>query len=125
MAMKTVKFAITMIGLFFSSAALPANLYQYAYGNGISFFYDADTIRRNGDRVSVWTTWDGSKSNIVAWRESKNKILFDCRYETASIMAFVNYAPNGTVMKSGDYDDPDLQSIVPGSTVDALFKIIC
>ena len=28
-------------------------------------------------------------------------------------------------MKSGDYDYPDLESIVPGTTIDALFKIIC
>jgi hypothetical protein len=123
--MKAAKFATTILGLFFSSAALPANLQPYAYANGISFFYDADTIRRNGDRVSVWTTWDGSKSKLVDWRESKNKFLFDCKYETASIIAFVNYAPNGTVMKSGDYDYPDLESIVPGTTIDALFKIIC
>ena len=127
MGFKSAKLLIATIGLGLGSAAIAEALVYYGTDSqGAVNYYDTETIRRySNNTVEVWRTEDASKDKTVSWRTQKQKVRIDCSAETFSFLSIVTYRANGTVMESSDYEFPKVRSIVPGSPMNTLFKIMC
>jgi hypothetical protein len=128
MVFKSVKVLIATIGLSLGSAAIAENLVYYDTSpTGTDKYYDTETIRRySNNTVVVWTKEDASKDKTESWSTRKSKFRFNCSTETYGFLYLVLYRANGTVMEVANYeDDFESESIVPESSVDTLFKIVC
>ena len=127
MIIKPVKVLIATIGLCLGSAAIAEDLVRYGLtASGTVFYYDADTIRQySNNTVEVWQKEDASKDKTVSHRIARNKLRMNCSDETFGFVSINNYRADGTVMESSDYEFPKMSSVVPTSTIDTLFKILC
>jgi hypothetical protein len=127
MAIKAVKVLIATVGLGLSSAAIAEDLVYFTTDvSGTDFYYYADTIRRySNDTVEVWVKQESSKDKTVSSRTSKDKLRINCSDETFGFKAHNEYRADGTSMKSYVYEYPDMSPIVPESTINKLFKIVC
>ena len=127
MIIKSAKLLIATIGLSLGSAALAEDLvYYFTTSNGTDWYYDTETIRRySNNTVELWDVQDASKDKSVSWRTQRQKVRIDCSAETFSFLSIVTYRANGTVVETSDYEFPKVHSIVPASSMNKLFKILC
>ena len=125
MIIKSAKVLITAIGLSLGSAAIAEDLVAYAKGQGSNeerfFYYDAETIRKypNGT-VEVWSTAATSKNDVT-----KVKFRINCSAETFGFLSIVQYGENGTVLVSNSNEYPKMEPVIPGTSSQKLFKILC
>ena len=126
MAMKSVKFLLAAVGLANGSVLFAENLIQYdiASGGGI-YYYDIESIKRNGDRLTVWVMVDESKNKSVTYRTARLKWMVDCSDETLGLMLFAYYRANGTLFRTQSTNYPDMTPVIPGSVGASLFKSVC
>jgi len=82
-------------------AAAPAFAADWIYVttdvNGAVIYYDADTIQRSGDQITVWRKWDHSRDKTVKERETKSRSRYDCAERTITLLTYINYFPDGKV----------------------------
>lgn len=127
MVFKSVKVLIATVGLSLGSAAIAEDLVYFTTDvSGTDFYYYADTIRRYpNDTVEVWVKQESSKDRTVSYRTSKDKLRINCADETFGFKVHNQYRADGTSIKSNVYEYPDMSPIVPESTINRLFKIVC
>jgi hypothetical protein len=128
--MKNVRrFALAMAGLatFLGTPVAAASwVYVGENSNGAVIYYDADTIQRSGDQITVWTKWNHSRNRTVRYREAKNRDRFDCEERTITLIAYTNYYPDGKVETFniptyGQEDDP----VTPESIGETILETVC
>jgi len=80
-------------------AATPAFAANWVYitsvKSGTFHYYDADTIRRSGNYVTVWEKRDHSFDKTVKARETKTQIRFNCAERTLTVLDFTKHYPDG------------------------------
>ena len=81
-------------------AATPAFAADWVYvttgEDGTVYYYDADTVRRSGNQVTVWENWDHSRDKTTEYRERKVQIRYDCAERTITFLYSIAYYPDGT-----------------------------
>ena len=84
-------------------------------------------MSRQGSALSVWILEDYSKNKKEQARSAKKRLLVDCDNQTVTVMSFVFYAPDESIIASKSLKsfEQEADDIVPGSTAAALAKIIC
>jgi hypothetical protein len=99
--------------------------------NGSVTFYDRLTIKRNGNKVKVWTYINTSpndeKAKYFVMSSARTLSEIDCVNETSMRLAlhfFPKYDLEGGMT---DYTEPNpkIDYIVPDSTHAALMKLVC
>ena len=103
------------------------NLVFYHVSNSgmVRYYYDADSIRRDGSTVLVWTHDDASKDYSEKYSISKRRLKFDCYNESWDLVSWVEYDRSGNVKNSNSSGGTGMEAIVPGSVGEVLFKIFC
>jgi hypothetical protein len=61
-------------------------VYIGATNTGTVFYVDTDTMKRDGNLVTVWVKWDHSRDKTFKLRETKSRFRFDCAERTVTLL---------------------------------------
>lgn len=109
-----------------SSASAENRVFYFESAKGSIFYYDSDTIRRNGNIVLVWVYEDASRDKSVKWRSASMRFRFDCFEETYDLVAISQYGSDGVTIYSNQRSGyPDMTPVRPGTNTRLLFDAVC
>jgi hypothetical protein len=101
-------------------------VYVVTSAKNTDYYYDADTLQRSGDQVTVWLRLDHSRDKTKKQRESKDWYRYNCVKRTFTLLYTVNYYPDGkSVSFSYDTYEQRVNPVVPGSLAEDLLEVIC
>lgn len=83
-------------------------------------YLDKESVRRSGDKVTLWTRRNLARGEGTAW----NEIELDCAARTDTILAWVR-DDRGTVSHNVDRPHRGPVPIPPGSVEERIFEIAC
>ena len=124
---KLVSALLVCLALMPIAPAYAANwIYVIEDVKGTVFYYDADTIQRSGNQVTVWEKWDHSRNRTIKEREDKVLNRYYCLERTFTILNWVGYYPDGTNKSFtwGTYQQT-ADPIVPETSGELMFKAVC
>ena len=113
-----------------SLAATPAFAANWVYvgtlDSGTDIHYDADTIRRSGNQVTVWDKLDHSRDKKFEERERKRQYRYDCAERTVTLLASIAYYPDGT-NKSFTWKkyEQEPRPVVPETVAERTLEAVC
>ena len=92
--------------------------------NNTVFYYDADTIQRSGNQVTVWEKEDVlGEYGLMDY--SIGRSIYDCAERTYTLLNSTNYFRDGT-NKSYNYASTTYaRPITPGSVAEFFLKAVC
>lgn len=111
-------------------AATPAFAANWVYltttNNGTDMYYDADTIARSGNQVTVWEKLDHSQDKTFKQRQQTTLIRYDCAGRTRTLLHIISYYPDGT-NKSFTFEtyEQEAEPIAPGTLGEGKLEAIC
>lgn len=73
----------------------------------------------------VWVRVDYSAVRTERARRGMYLYRLDCRSQSSTVVSATRYAPDGSVLSSGDYPYASYSRAVPGSMMDALLRSVC
>lgn len=127
-----MKILLLIITLFLLTTNAYAEWTLYSSNiNGSVFFYDKSTMKRNGDKVKVWSYMNFLPDNEIAksLNISSARTLeeIDCVNETRKALKIDSFTKNNL---EGDMSDktptnPTISYIAPDSTNAILMKLVC
>jgi hypothetical protein len=109
-----------LIALALSVASEPDRWVPVAGSAGPAEYLDRDSLRRSGDKVTLWTRRDERPGQATAWRE----LELDCAKRTHTLLAWVR-DDAGTVTHNGDHPAAPASLISSGSVESTIFKLAC
>lgn len=83
-------------------------------------YLDTDSVKRSGDKVTVWTRRDLARDQGTAW----NEIEFDCSRRTETILAWIR-DDGRTVTHNVVRPHRKSSPIPPQSVEERIFKLAC
>jgi hypothetical protein len=83
-------------------------------------YLDRESVKRSGDKVSLWTRRDFERDRATLWHE----IEFDCSKRTETIIAYIR-DEGGTVSHNDVRPHRAASPIPPGSVAEKIFTIAC
>ena len=83
-------------------------------------YVDQESVRRSGDKVSLWTRRDYVGGSRTSW----NELEFDCRMRTGAVLAFIE-DDGGSVSHNVDRPHRAAAPVAPNSVEERLFNIAC
>ena len=113
-----------------SLAATPALAANWVYvdtlNSGTDIHYDADTIRRSGNQVTVWDKLDHSRDKKFEERERKRHYRYDCAERTITLLAAIAYYPDGT-NKSFTWQkyEQKTRAVAPDTLAEITLEAVC
>jgi hypothetical protein len=111
---------LLLAGLLIGTTAKASAWYMLWSGNNERrFFFDAESIERNGGQITVWiktVKTDLTGASAVRWRAS-------CAKKTLQMLTWSDYDGQGKFIKSGSGTDE--QDVIPDTMGDVLLKIVC
>ena len=95
--MKTIKFMAMAMALYMQSTpAVAANwIYLSTSKTDAVHYYDADTLQRIKNDVTVWEWVDFSRDQTSEYEGIKARVRYDCRAKTSIIGTAPLRLPNG------------------------------
>jgi hypothetical protein len=111
-------------------AATPAFASNWVYVDTDAYrtvyHYDAETIKRSANQVTVWEKSDHSRDKTYKEREKRLHNRYDCAARTRTIINVVTYYPDGTnetlnVLPNAQEAYP----VVPDTIGETMLKAIC
>ena len=110
-----------------ATPAFAANwVYLTTTNNGTDIYYDADTIVRSRNQVTVWEKWDHSSDKTRKERERRIQWRYDCAERTITLLHSINYYPDGTsrTFPVATYEQ-ETNPLVPGTIGEGTLEAIC
>ena len=94
---------------------------------GTVYTFDQDSLRQNGSTFLVWVKMDYSKDRTKKERMTKERYRVDCLSETITVLTYIDYAPNGSILRSATINEyqQEVKPVVPGSIGQALHEALC
>ena len=125
-----------LLTLFLSLLLITTNVYaEWIYFSknvgGDILFYDKSTIKRNGDKVKVWTYMnfvpDDKEAKSLNVSSARALEEIDCVNETRKALSFQSFTkPNlEGGMRDVPITNPTIKYIVPDSSESILMKLVC
>jgi hypothetical protein len=118
--------AATLLGLCSAAGASTWNYFNAA-GNGSSrWYFDADTVSRVGDQVTVWVKYvnEPSTPDSDGSYSTASRTVYDCSGKTSQILASVVYDREGRFIKT--FPNPgNVRPIGEGSVAEAIQRMAC
>jgi hypothetical protein len=123
---KTSAVAALLVSLLTAPANAATRIYVAKSNNGAVHYYDAESLRRSGNQVTVWTKTDYSQDRTTEWREDKTRVKYDCAERSYANLDMVVYHPSGKVeIVNAPKPERPLQSIVPDSVSESKMEAVC
>jgi hypothetical protein len=93
--------------------------------NGI-YYYDADTVRRSGDEVTVWEKRDHSRDATVKYRSKTLLSRYDCSGRTVVAISSNEHYPNGKTetFKWSPFEQSKTD-IAPDTVAESMLEAVC
>ena len=112
---------IFLTGLALSGEAQP-DRWVHVGGSADSHqeYLDTESVRRSGDKVSLWTRRDFARDGSTAWHE----LEFDCTTRTETVVAWIR-DEGGTVSHNDVRPHRGPSPIAPNSAAETIFKLAC
>ena len=101
------------------SAATPADRWVHV-GGGSNLYVDRESIKRSGDKVTLWTRRDLALDERTVW----NELEFDCRTRTETILAYTQ-DDGRSVVHNTVRPHREAALIPPDSVEERIFNIAC
>jgi hypothetical protein len=125
-----------LLTLFLTLFLIATNAYAewksfVVFNDGQAHFYDKSSIKRNGDKIRVWSYVNFSPDNKVAksgnMASSRQLEEFDCVNETTKTLAFQYFTKLNLEGDTTNVANPDstIQYIVPNSAMSILMNLVC
>ena len=122
--------------LILSLLLITSNVYAewtfYSYNiNGDYMFYDKSTVKRNGDKIKVWTyinfAPDNKKAKSLNISSARTLEEIDCVNEIRKALTLHSYTKNNLEgdMRDMTMVDSSISYILPNSTYAKLMKLVC
>ena len=89
-------------------------------GNLYEEYLDKESVRRSGDKVSLWTRRDYRGARSTSW----NEIEFDCAAKKETIVAWIR-DDNGVVSHNVVRPHRAAAPIPPRSVQEKIFNLVC
>ena len=110
-----------LAGLALSGAIEPDRWLQVGgSANSYEEYLDRESVKRSGDKVSLWTRRDFVRDQGTAWHE----IEFDCSTRTETILAFIR-DDRGTISHNVFRPHRESAPVRPGTVEERIFNIAC
>lgn len=125
--MKRIKLIAAAALVLAATPAFAANwVYMTTDVNGTDYYYDADTIQRSGNQVTVWLKWDHSSDKTVKERRKTSRHRFDCAERTGTLLDVIIYYPDGT-SKSATWEayEQEAELIAPDTLGEDRLLTVC
>jgi hypothetical protein len=102
-------------------------IYITSDDSGSDYYYDTNSVRVSNGQVVVWVTRDAKKDKTVKFRNSKQRIMFDCDSENNKFLQYISYSSTGRVLESYSYSqyEQEWEGVVPGSIGAAVLTAVC
>ena len=97
-----------------------------ANDNNTVWYYDADTLRRSGDEVTVWGKYDHSRDKTVKAKYTISLNRYNCTQRTTVLISWTQYYRNGKIDASSlkPYEQEEEQ-IPPNTMFEAMLEAVC
>ncbi|MFM8543365.1 MAG: surface-adhesin E family protein [Chakrabartia sp.] len=128
--MKTKHLIASAIALSLSLGATPAFAANWVYVgesvNNAVLYYDADSIQRSGNQVTVWKKLDHRRDRTTKIRTALSRTRYDCAERTDTLLARVSYYADGP-SKSAEWSrsEQTADTIFPESMAEAMLEAVC
>lgn len=109
------------------SASAEMLVYVTTNSTGTDIFFDVDSIRIQGTKVTAWETREHKNDKTVTYRTSKARYSYYCDSDEAAWLVVVRYDKSGKVVETVELKEYETEktTIVPGSIREAMQKIAC
>ena len=104
------------------SAMTPADRWVHVGGSANQYeeHVDQESIKRSGDKVSLWTRRDFANDRGTAWHE----LELDCRMRTETILAYVR-DDGGSISHNSVRPHKEASPIPANSLQEKIFDLAC
>jgi hypothetical protein len=127
--MVIVRALITLLAVSVATApAIAESWVDYGEsGTGSVYSLDLDTLAKSGNTVIVWSKADHSKDAKEPARETKTRYRIDCFNQTLTMLIWIDYKADGTVIQSHMLNtyEQEARPAVPGSLGESLVQLVC
>ena len=123
-----MKILVGVLAVALTSSALAADWQIVSTGtDGRVLSVDMGTLRKSGDRAQIWVQIDYSKVKSVRARSSKELWKFNCSAQTVFIASWIDYAPDGNVIKSNTPVETsyEYEPVAPGTAGEKIMNTAC
>ena len=126
--MKTLLLILSLF-LISTSAYAEWTYFSNNVGGDISF-YDKSSVKRNGDKVKVWTYMDiadDKEAKSLNMASGRSLYEIDCVNETRKTLSFQSFTKHNLEggMRDVPITNPTIKYIVPESSEAILMKLVC
>ena len=127
-AMKPINLLAAAVALVMG--ATPAFAANWVYvGSDINlsvWYYDADTIQRSGNLITVWKKIDTSRDKTEKRSQNISRQRYDCSKRTVTFLNSTSYYPDGTI-KSFTWEtyEQETDPIIPESMAETMLEAVC
>jgi hypothetical protein len=125
--MKHIKLIAATALIMGATPAFAANwIYVNTDTKNADNYYDADTLRRSGEVVTVWEQTDHSRDKTVKRRSAKSLIRYYCSRRSYVLVSIIDYYPNGET-KRFDYSTGKQSEYFPppDANGEAMLNAVC
>ncbi len=123
--MNSIKLMASAAFVMVSSPAYAVDwVYITTTNTGTVLYYDADTIQRTGNLVTVWEKWDHSRDKTVKEREKKIRLTYDCVQRTSTNLSAIYYYPDEK-NKTFNFKTSEQSFVAPETVGEATLEAVC
>lgn len=119
---------LLLVGLMLLAGSAWAEWVKDNESEEAQFFYDPDTIRKDGNMRRVWRLQNLKQRGQYSEMSRRMRMEYDCINERSRILADSFHSEpmaGGKTLHSDDADDIIWREIPPGTIAAAMLKIVC
>lgn len=125
--MKSIKLISAAALVMTAAPAFAANwIYLSTSKTDAVHYYDADTLQRIKNDVTVWEWVDFSRDQTSEYEGIKARVRYDCRARTFTVLSEkVDYRHGTTSSSQWAPNQQKVRDIVPDSENDSTLAVVC
>jgi hypothetical protein len=119
--------AMACVAAFLGTPAAAANwIYVTNDTYGSVYYYDAATIQRSGNQVTVWRKSDHSRDKTFKERETKLRQRYDCSERTSALLNSTTFYPDGeTASENYSVSEQIAYPLPPDTIAEKILEAVC
>ncbi len=123
---KRLTFVALVAGSISPAQAATWNGFKTAYTDSFLVFFDAETVSRQGDIVTVWLKYvnNPDKPDAGGAYSSAVKEKYFCSTRTSQVFVTATFDKNGAPIMTTSTPSATVD-VIPGTIGETMFKIIC
>jgi hypothetical protein len=122
---KRVAIVLTAYGCVGNASAATWNTFAPVGTSNALFFFDADTVQRQGDTISIWVKYVNlTKPDTDGSWATATKYDFMCTKRKTQLISQSIYAKDGGFIRSYP-KAPQAAEVVPDTVMEQMYNIVC